>query len=139
MKKYKSPLVLASLFFVLLAIVIATIFLTKGKKIMDEKDICLEVVNMNGEKNSLEIRIINNSENSITCDLSYKIEVYKNNRWSLYQNNENTDAIGISIQAHDQYIQKINLSDSKDYISGVYRVIKTIRGNQYYSNEFQID
>lgn len=138
MRKYKSTILVASLFLALLVIVAVIISLTNKKNITGEKDICIDV-NMDGEKGSLEIRIINNEETAITCDLSYEIEVYKNNKWSLYQTNENTDAIGIAIQAHDQYIQTVTLSDSSDCISGVYRVVKTIRGNQYFSNEFQID
>lgn len=68
MNKYKLSLFLAVLFFALLVIVVATIFLTKRKNIIGEKDLYIDA-NINARKNSLEIQIINNSKNTITCDL----------------------------------------------------------------------
>ncbi|MGX8698790.1 MAG: immunoglobulin-like domain-containing protein [bacterium] len=140
MRKYKSAILVVSLvlaFAAVFAVVISFANNTGEKPIAGEKDICIEAT-PDGENGVLEIRIINEEETVITFGLAYEIEVYKNHKWSLYQANENVNLLGIAVPAHEQYIQTVSPPELKDFTPGVYRVVKTIGGERYFSNEFQI-
>lgn len=138
MKRYRLIIFVAVLVLIVFVAFVVILCDSHNKPISGESNISIDV-NMDDEKNFLEIDVINNGDSPLICDLIYEIEVFKNNRWSLYQGSEDTDAIGIEIQAHDKYVQTLSMSDFPTFEPGVYRVVKTIRGNQYFSNEFHID